>query len=144
MTQKKLHPSVTKFKEFVRNNPKLIQEVRQGRATWQELYEDWYLLGEDDERWETIGTGKNNDTELAISQKNKDESGEGKKADFMTAITGMMKKMDVNQFQNHVNNLSQAIGAIQGLLAQFQGNPSQPNNRGEIEGPKHPFSFRKD
>ena len=56
MTEKKLHPSVLQFKEFVKNNPKIIQEVRKGKATWQELYEDWYLLGEDDSRWETIGT----------------------------------------------------------------------------------------
>ncbi len=59
MAQKKLHPSVIKFKEFVKNNPKLIQEVRKGKATWQELYEDWYVLGEEDKRWETLGTETN-------------------------------------------------------------------------------------
>lgn len=54
MMPKKLHPSVVNFKEFVSNNPKLILEVRKGEATWQELYEDWYLLGEEDSRWEII------------------------------------------------------------------------------------------
>jgi hypothetical protein len=145
--QKKLHPSVIKFKEFVKNNPKLIQEVRQGRATWQELYEDWYLLGEDDERWETIGMSKKDNTGLAINKKEAEESNNDKKTDWMSAITGIMKKMDANQFQAHVNNLSQAIGAIQGLLAQFQGSqggPSQPNQHRDMEGPAHPFTFRKD
>jgi hypothetical protein len=143
MTQKKIHPSVLKFKEFVKNNPKIIQEVRQGRATWQELYEDWYLLGEDDERWDSIGENRKNSSELAGNKKDAVVFSEGK-TDWMSTITGMLKKMDANQLQYHANNLSQAIGAIQGVLAQFQNSANQPTNRREMEGPKHPFSFRKD
>lgn len=135
MKQKKLHPSVVKFKEFVKNNPKIIKEVRNGNATWQELYEEWYLLGEDDERWNTIGENKKSDDELS------DE----KKSAWMSNITGMMKKIDPAQFQYHMNNLSQAIGAIQGLLSQFQGMNNQPANQArEIEQPRNPFAFRKD
>lgn len=133
---KKLHPSVQKFKEFVKNNPRLIQEVRNGNATWQELYEDWYLLGEDDKRWEHLGVKTNSETE-----KVKDNE----KVDWMSNVVGTIKKMDANQVQHHINNLSQAIGAIQGVLSSFQGGnagsaaPAKPP-----EGPKNPFSFRKD
>ncbi|WML43580.1 YlbD family protein [Neobacillus sp. PS3-40] len=134
MAQKKLHPSVSKFKEFVRNNPKIIQEVRKGNATWQELYEDWYLLGEEDSRWDSIGKEKISENEATPE----------KKTDLMASITGMMKKMDPNQVQHHINSLSQAIGAIQGLLTQFQGSNQPTNQVKELEGPKHPFSFRKD
>jgi hypothetical protein len=134
MSQKKMHPSILKFKEFVRNNPKIIQEVRKGNSTWQELYEDWYLLGEDDARWDSIGEKKNSVME-----------GESidNKTDWMSTVTGMLKKMDPNQVQHHINNLSQAIGAIQGMLTQFQGS-NPPNQVRELEGPKNPFSFRKD
>ena len=52
MSNKKLHPSVQKFKDFVKAHPKLVLEVRKGRKNWQEIYEDWYLLGEDDPKWE--------------------------------------------------------------------------------------------
>jgi len=134
MAQKKLHPSVQKFKEFVKNNPKLIQEVRKGNATWQELYEDWYLLGEDDKRWETIGA----ETEPAPS-KNTESKG-----DLMSNIMGVFKKMDQNQIQSHLNNLSQAIGAIQGLLSQFQGTNGTNSAAKPPAGPQHPFTFRKD
>ncbi|MED4203344.1 YlbD family protein [Neobacillus mesonae] len=135
MTQKKLHPSVLKFKEFVKNNPTLIQEVRKGNSTWQELYEDWYLLGEDDKRWESIGTE---------SKAEPDSSTESSKGDFMSNIVGMFKNMDANQMQSHLNNLSQAVGAIQGLLAQFQGSGGGGNPVNPPEGPKNPFSFRQD
>jgi hypothetical protein len=136
MTQKKLHPSVLQFKEFVKNNPNIIKEVRNGKATWQELYEDWYLLGEEDKRWETIGIENNSEA------KTNNES----KSEWMSNIMGMVKKMDPNQMQHHINNLSQALGAIQGVISQFQGSNT---NAGAApiqrqEGPKHPFSFRKD
>ena len=135
MAPKKLHPSVVKFKEFVKSNPKLIQEVRSGKATWQEIYEDWYLLGEDDKRWETMdSSGTNSD-----GQKSTETKGE-----WMSNLMGMVKNMDSNQIQGHINNLSSAIGAIQGVLSQFQGSNPQGNASKPAEGPKHPFSFRKD
>ncbi|MEH7118721.1 YlbD family protein [Neobacillus vireti] len=136
MTQKKLHPSVLKFKEFVKNNPNVIKEVRSGKATWQELYEDWYLLGEEDQRWQSIGADKKSESKTEQESKN----------DWLSNIMGMVKKMDPNQMQGHINNLSQALGAIQGVISQFQGGngssgsgPLKPQ-----EGPKHPFAFRKD
>lgn len=136
MTQKKMHPSVLKFKEFVKNNPKVIQEVRKGNATWQDLYEDWYLLGEDDERWNLIGAEKKAEAE---------ETSMEQKYDWMSNVMGMVKKMDANQVQHHMNNLSQAIGAIQGLLSQFQSSNQPANSKPRnAEGPTHPFSFRKD
>jgi hypothetical protein len=135
MAQKKLHPSVVKFKEFVKNNPKLIQEVRKGNSTWQELYEDWYLLGEDDKRWETIGTEKKEEEPEAPSEK---------KGDWYSNILGMINKMDPNQVQNHINNLSQALGAIQGVISQFQSSSGNTPAVKPAERPKHPFLFRKD
>ncbi|MCL6571620.1 MAG: YlbD family protein [Bacillus sp. (in: Bacteria)] len=134
MTQKKLDPSVLKFKEFVKNNPKIIKEVRNGQATWQELYEDWYLLGEEDTRWETIGIKNGSE-----SEKNTDS-----KDDLMSTIMGMVKKMDPDQIQNHITNLSQALGAVQGVISQFQGSNAASSPVKLTEEPKHPFLFRKD
>ena len=35
-----------KFKNFVKLNPKLIDAVKNGNKTWQELYEIYTLYGE--------------------------------------------------------------------------------------------------
>lgn len=130
--QKNLHPSVIKFKEFVKNNPALIKEVRDGKSTWQELYEDWYLLGEEDNRWDSLG----------VKASNSVEKNDENKGDWISTILGAVQKMDPNQIQHYINNLSQALGAIQGVISQFQG--SQPGQvKPKIEH-KHPFSFRKD
>jgi hypothetical protein len=130
--QKSLHPSVIKFKEFVKNHPDLIKEVRNGNTTWQELYEDWYLLGEEDNRWETLGVKASPSVE-------KDDE---KKGDWISTILGTVQKMDPNQIQHYINSLSQALGAIQGVISQFQG--SQPRRATPKIEHKHPFSFRKD
>ena len=38
--------SMEEFKAFLKKHPSLVYEVRRGIYTWQEVYEDWYLLGE--------------------------------------------------------------------------------------------------
>lgn len=133
MAKKKLHPSVQKFKEFVKNHPGLIEEVRKGHTTWQEMYEDWYLLGEDDPKW---SAGNRNEKP--------DESKESeKKTDWLGTIMGAVKNMDPEQLQGQIYNISQALGAIQGVLSQFQGNKGG-QQAPKHSGPQHPFSFRKD
>ncbi|OLS41983.1 YlbD family protein [Bacillus sp. MRMR6] len=134
MSKKNLHPSVIKFKEFVRNNPSLIKEVRSGKATWQELFEDYYLLGEEDSRWESIGK-----TETSNVKEETEAKG-----DWMSTIMGTLQNMDPNQIQHYIGNLSQALGAIQGVISQFQGSN---NPTGQVKPQmehRHPFLFRKD
>jgi hypothetical protein len=133
MAAKELHPSIKQFKEFVKNNPNLIQEVRSGKATWQDLYEEWYLLGEEDSRWDSYRDGNNE----KATKKDEEQTN-----DWVSKVMGAMKNMDSNQIQGQINHLSQAIAAIQGVLSQFQG--SQQSNPAKSEGPQHPFSFRKD
>ncbi|MCM3587065.1 YlbD family protein [Mesobacillus maritimus] len=138
MAGKRLHPSVQQFKAFVKNNPGLIKEVRDGKATWQELYEDWYLLGEEDSRWESF---KDTSTE---SSKEKTESKSEKSSEWMPKIISMVKNMDQEQLQGQIGNISQAIAAIQGVLSQFQGSQPSSQSPKSNNAPKHPFSFRKD
>lgn len=133
MASGKLHPSVEQFKTFVKTNPKLLEDVRNGKSTLQDLYEEWYLLGEDDPRWDPFRSKEATE---------KPESSE--KTEWYHQILGVVKNMDPNQMQHYIGNISQAIGAIQSVLGQFQngtaGNPSPPSN----EKPNNPFIFRKD
>ena len=43
---------VEEFKQFARKYPGLKYEVRSGKATWQSIFEEWYLYGEEDSQWE--------------------------------------------------------------------------------------------
>lgn len=133
MAKKKLHPSVEKFKEFVKSNPQLVQEVRKGNTTWQEMFEDWYLLGEDDPKWNS----KDNNGK---SEKSEEKE---KKTDWLGTIMGAVKNINPDEVQGQIQNISQALGAIQGVLAQFQGS-SDGQPAPKSQGPAHPFSFRQD
>lgn len=130
MTKKQLHPSVEQFKQFVKKNPKIIREVRNGSTTWQELYEEWYLLGEDDMRWDGL--------------KEKKEENDSKKndqlKDWLSKIKKIVNQMNPNDLQNYIANISEALGAIQGLISQFQGERKEKPKMHE-----HPrFPFQKD
>jgi len=126
---KNQHPSIEEFKQFVKRHPKLIKEVRDGKKTWKELYQDWYLLGEEDEIWDTYK--ETNETE---SQDN----------NFITKILSSLKSMDANEVSQYITNFQEAIAAIQNVIGQFQTRNENQLDPSRRSVNSHPFSFRKD
>ena len=135
MTTKALHPSVQQFKEFVSRHPKLVHDVRNGQKTWQQFYEEWYLLGEQDEIWKTYKA--DGEAVLSSEPENKDE----KNADLMGQMVSFFKKLDVEQMQHHLENVTNAIGSVQQVIQQFQGNRTQSQQN---PSENNPFFFQKD
>ncbi|WP_456275613.1 spore coat protein YlbD [Bacillus sp. AK128] len=134
MSKKTLHPSIQKFKQFVKNHPKLVMEVKKENKTWQELYEEWYLLGEEDTVWKQYkGDGENSTS---------DEEQSKPKSDFMNTILNAVKGMDYNQVQQHMSSFGEAINNIQQLIGQFKGSTNQPSNNQPQQN--QPFFFNKD
>lgn len=127
--------SLEKFKEFVRKHPSLVKEVRRGIYTWQEVYEDWYLLGENHEVWKSFRdhTGAIEDSEEEMKRK-KEESA------AVSSLFDSLKNVDVQSMQKHVSNLSQALGAISGVISQFQSSSQEK----EAPKSKKTFSIPKD
>ncbi|MBO1624838.1 YlbD family protein [Bacillus arachidis] len=138
-TKGPLHPSVQQFKEFVNHHPKMVHEVRNGQKTWQQFYEEWYLLGEQDEIWNAYKA----DGEAISSpiQENRTENNDEKAADLMGQMLSFLKKLDAEQMQQHLANVTSAIGSVQQVIQQFQGNRTQPEQR---TSENNPFFFRKD
>ena len=133
MKNDKLHPSVEEFKKFVNDHPKVLDEVKTGKATLQELYEDWYLLGEEDARWKNL-----------LSDEKASNVANNQKSDWLNSAIGSFKKMDPEQVQHYIAHLSQALGSIQGVLSQFQSGNSNKSSSTPQQKPNHPFLFRKD
>ena len=140
MDDSKLHPSVREFKQFLKDNPKIVRDVRLGKKTWQDLYEDWSLLGENDERWREYKDGNSEEPEAKEETPQK-----GEKIELISQLFSQLKNMDPEQIQKQIANISQALGAIQGVISQFQS--SSGKNEQQPPSPpasKHPFSFRQD
>ncbi len=124
------------FKTFIRNHPSLVKEVRRGVYTWQEVYEDWYLLGEQNDVWDEY-RDSNAVAEQAETSKKDEEK------DMVSAVFESLKNIDVQSMQKHVANLSQALGAISGVISQFQNSSSQEEPKKPIKQ-TNPFDSRKD
>jgi hypothetical protein len=138
MNPENLHPSVENFKLFVQKNPRIVQEVRQGRKSWQELYEDWSIFGEEHQTWREI-----NALEPIVKTTAEQVKSENKN-DFMNQVLGYFKKLDMDQVQSQMNNLSSALTTVQGVIGQFtNANKGNSSKTTSTERP-HPFSFRKD
>ena len=80
MTNKQKQTSIDEFKQFVRRHPKLIQEVQTQEKSWQSLYENWVMFGEEDEMWSPYRQSKSEDAKEEKASK-PSETG---KADFMS------------------------------------------------------------
>lgn len=137
MTNKQKQTSIDEFKQFVRRHPKLIQEVQTQEKSWQSVYENWVMFGEEDEMWSPY---RQTQSEDAKEEKASKPSGSGK-ADFMSKMVSAVKKMDADQMNEQINKMSQSISSLQSLLGQFSSNGSKKGSSG---GSQHPFSFRKD
>ncbi|OJT68992.1 YlbD family protein [Bacillus licheniformis] len=131
MANQNAQSSINEFKQFIKRHPKLISEVRKQEKSWQEVYENWVLLGEDDSIWDPY-------REEASAEKEPDAGG---KNDFISKMVTAVRKMDANQMNEQINKMSQSISLLQSLLSQFSGGSQKQQKQ---SGGEHPFSFRKD
>ncbi|CUN15220.1 MULTISPECIES: spore coat protein YlbD [Turicibacter] len=112
------------FKSFVRKYPGLKNDVRSGKATWQSIYEEWYLYGEDDSQWEKYKevTQESNQSAPA-TDKTKSETKSTTTSNSSSATlsgTEMMaqafqylQKMDMNKVQQTMTTVQKFIQLFQ-------------------------------
>lgn len=130
------------FKKFVRSHPGLKKEVDSGKKTWRSLFDEWELFGEDDPMWSEYSTSPQKKEETTAKTETKSEVSS---AGLVSQITSMVKNMDGEQMNQHLDSLNRAIGAIQGILGQFQSTSKPTESRSSAEpAKKNPFSFRQD
>lgn len=119
-TEQKLHPSVITFKEFINKNPKLRREIRKSGRSWQEYYEKWVLLGEDDVYWEQFKEVRNTKEKETNSEQKAEDKAEKKTQDMINQLLKLGENIDFNKIQGQVANLSKTIGVFQELVDQYQ------------------------
>ncbi|MFC4556993.1 YlbD family protein [Virgibacillus kekensis] len=131
MSDDKLHPSVREFKAFMNRHPKLVEEVRKSGRSWQEYYEKWVLLGEDDSFWEKYKKQNGN---------GKSRSKGGGQKELLNQLVKLSESIDLDKVQSQVGNLNSAITTVQELLGQFQSDKPQQTFR----RPYHQDNWFKD
>lgn len=84
------------FKNFVRQNPKLIAHVKNGKSTWQNFYEIYDLYGEDEKAWRDYLEDSTPVTSVA-------------------SLTDLIKNIDLDSVQNSVNSMQRILGLFQDI-----------------------------
>ncbi len=103
------------FKEFVRNNTFLINHVKNGDKTWQDLYQLYDLYGEDENAWNKYLDDSNN-----TNKKNNNN--------YLEEIVNMCRNIDVNKVQEGITSLQKTLGLFGDLFINKDSN-NNTNNR---------------
>jgi len=99
------------FKVFVKNNPNLVNYVKNNEMTWQKFYEMYDLYGESSEIWDKY------------LKNNSDRSSSNNLMDNFKGILDLFKGVDLKTVQKTLNGLDKAIGTFR----DFSGNNSGEN-----------------
>ena len=86
------------FKEFVKKHPLVKQKVLNGEKTWQQLYEDYVILGEssfEDEKEKEVEKMTNIKTD-----------------DLIKTIVGYVKKIDPDQVTKTVTSIQKVLSLL--------------------------------
>ncbi|MFK3937060.1 YlbD family protein [Alkalihalobacillus sp. NPDC078783] len=143
-----LHQSVQDFKAFVREHPMIMNDVRLGQKSLQSFYEEWSVLGADHSQWQPykspdeFGERTQEQTQQQTQQTNdtSQQTDPSTASEFMGQIMGMVKKMNVQDLQNHLAQFSSVLGNVQSLIQGFQRTEGQEQRSNSDQ----PFSFRRD
>ena len=84
------------FKSFARLHPELATTVLGGNATWQQLYELYEIYGEKHSIWDSYLK-----KDIDLNQ--------------FKDLFEMIKKVDLNQVQNGIENVQKTIGLLQDI-----------------------------
>ncbi len=110
--------SKEEFKIFAKSHPELVEYIKTGDMTWQKFYEIYDIYGDDNNAWssyiKSTKTGINN-------------------------ISDIIKGIDTNSIQKHINTAQKAIGVVQELT----GKTSTSGVANLAKGPLNPRPINK-
>lgn len=101
------------FRVFVSKHPKVKEEVTSNKMSWQQIYENWVILGESDSMWDKY------------KEQNKTTIGNQKIDDLLT--TSNIKNIVEYVKKINPDSISKTLNTIQKVLQITQSFGSKPN-----------------
>lgn len=87
------------FKTFIGNHPEIMSYIKSKSMTFQDFYEIYDIYGDNSDVW-------NKYFNESITSNTKDKINE---------LSGILKKVNIDNIEHHVNNAQKAISIIQEL-----------------------------
>ena len=106
---------VDEFKDFVRSHPGLKDEVKNGLASWQNLYEAWYLYGADDGQWATFKEKSETREEAPTvdAAKTEEVKSDLSGPEMIAQAFEYLQKVDIDKVQKTMGTFQQFIQIFQ-------------------------------
>lgn len=116
MSVRELEPEIIRFKEFINEHPELIKEIRKNGRSWQEVYEQWTILGPEDIHWNQYKKPTKE------NQTGGDEQGFklDLKPELIKQVVKYAETLDINKLQEQVQQFSRTISTVQEIVGQYQ------------------------
>ena len=109
------------FKNFVKENPRLIKFVKNGEMTWQKFYEMYDMYGESNDVWNNyLNTTSNN-----IVKANTLSSSENAFRELVNTV----KTINLEKVQKGINSLQKTISLVQELGSSNNTTPKEYERR---------------
>lgn len=86
------------FKEFIRNKPELTAYLKDGEMTMQKFYEIYDVYGDSQEAWKPY-----------------ERSDEASRLINSSKFTDIVKNINVDEIQKHINTAQKALGIVEDL-----------------------------
>ncbi len=107
------------FKEFIRNKPELVEYIKNKEMTLQGFYEIYDVYGNDESAWAPYERSNN------VSSN-------------MPKFTDIMKNINVDELQKHINTAQKALGVVEDLTTKGTSNLAS-----SVKGPLSPRPLNK-
>lgn len=88
--------SKIEFKEFVKNNPKLLKYVKNNEMSWQQFYEMYDIYGADNEIWKEY----------------LEDTSESSKGNNMGDFINYFKNINLDNVQESINSIQRVLGVL--------------------------------
>ena len=90
------------FREFVSRYPLVREDVVSGKKTWQNIYEDWVILGENNSVWDKYKESKKETIDLLSSEN-------------LRNIMNYVKKINPDSISKTLNTVQKILQITQGI-----------------------------
>lgn len=97
------------FRDFVKRHPNVRNDVLNGKRTWQQIYEDWVVLGEGDLMWQPY---KNN-MDKTQNQSSPKKIEDLLSSDNLKTIMGYIKKINPDTLSKTLNTIQKVLQITQ-------------------------------
>ena len=90
------------FRDFVSRYPLVREEVVSGKKTWQAIYEDWVILGENNSIWDKYKESKKETIDLLSSEN-------------LRNIMNYVKKINPDSISKTLNTVQKILQITEGI-----------------------------